>query len=269
MLLTFQMQRQLLQRCHCYLQRNFCKYPYPLQSIRFIRHQTIHNVEIEDENEAGDASIETESMDDLIEDEDEFDEIQYKAYALNKEMNNNSLSDNTDFEVPFNNAVSLTVYPKPYDYGPDYRVSFPVNEIIEYLQRLGCVSIKVYDVHSGRGDLGFDGGYGVIEDKDWFILAVASNYKDLANVVKKLTRQGHDRRVHRDSYYDDVHSSYFSSEGEADWCLCDMADTLVLVCHAELLTDPLSMVNQIKDRFWRFLYGTYHRFQNKSIRYSV
>lgn len=254
------------------MHRNFRKYPllqFQHQSIRCIRHQTVHHLDLEEDDEA--ENNEAESFEELLEDEDEFDEIQYKAHCLRTElgMRNQSISNNMDLNVPFNNSLSLNVYPKPYDYGPNYRQSFPINEIVEYLQRMGCSSIKVYDVHSGKGDLGFDGGYGVIEDKDWFILAVVSNYKDLANVVKKLTRQGHDRRVHRDSYYDDVHSSYFASEGEADWCLCDLADSLVLVCHTELLTDPLSMVNQIKDRFWRFLYGTYYPFQNKKVRYSV
>jgi len=93
-------------------------------------------------------------------------------------------------------------------------------------------------------------------------------YKDLGNIVNKLVRQGHDRKVHRDSYYEEVYSSYFSSEGESDWCLVDLADTLVLVCHQHLLSDPLSMLNQIKDKFWRFSYSTYYPFINKRPKYK-
>jgi len=215
----------------------------------------------------------TEGIDDILEDTDEFDEIQYKAYALLKqyEFENNINADYDFVSVVANNAISFNVYPKPYFYGPHYSQSYPINEIIFYLQKLSASPIKVYDVHKcthKQSDDGYDIGFGIIEDKDWFVLAVAPSHRDLANIVKKLTRQGNDRRVVHDSYYNEVYSSHFSSEGESDWCLVDLADTLVLVCHEQLLGDPLSTVNQIKDKFWRFLFSTYYPFPNKVTRYS-
>jgi len=126
---------------------------------------------------------------------------------------------------------------------------------------LGSEQIKVYDVHKCINN--DNNGYGIIEDKDWLIISIVSNYEDLSNHVKKLVRQGHDKKVHRDSYYKEVYSSYFSSEGESDWCLIDLADSLILVTHKSLLNDPLSIINQIKDKFWRYLFSTYYPFKNK------
>eukprot|EP01084_Bolivina_argentea_P242435 406697_1 len=177
---------------------------------------------------------------DIIERIDEFDDIKYKA------------DEQKNFVV---SEMDNIIYPMPYNYGNDYIQSFPINEIIAYLEKLRPMEIKVYDVSKCTND---NEGYGIMEDKDWFVISIVSNHDELSNIVKKLIRQGHDKKVFNDSYYEEVHSSYFSSEGESDWCLVDLADTLILVCHKDLLNDSLSMVNQIKDKFWRFLYSTYY-----------
>ena len=229
--------------------KSFCKFRHCYYSqIRFIRHQTIHEGTVTNEIK----EIESESIDDILEEHDEFDEIQYKTYNIEKQI---------EFENS-NNSISFTIYPKPYFYGKNYRQSFPINEIIEYLQKLGSEQIKVYDVHECVNEVD-GGGYGIIEDKDWLIISIVSSYEDLSNHVKKLIRQGHDKKVHRDSYYKEVYSSYFSSEGESEWCVVDLADSLILVCHKSLLNDPLSMINQIKDKFWRYLFSTYYPFKNR------
>ena len=271
--------------------RSFVKSLWKVQSkelfrfsqVRYIRHQSVHEGSIiTSDDEENEIEQERESLDDILEEEDEFDEIRYKTYCLAKQWESeNNINRNYDYQVPSNNSILFNVYPKPYDYGPDYTQSFPINEIIEYLQKLGAKQSFVYDVHKcgKEGEDGYDVGYGVIEDKDWFIISVVASYQDLGNIVKRLTRRGHDKKVHRDSYYREVYSSYFSSEGEGEWCLVDLADVLglsfllctmhlseskrvlVLVCHQNLVTqDPLSMVNQMKDKYWRFLYGTYQGF---------
>ena len=241
---------------------NFHKIPKGVSLLnnkqtRFIRHQTIHEGSIiNNDDDDDDISIQElrEDIDDILEECNEFDEIQYKTYSLQKKFDKN---DHVKIE---NNSISFNVYPKPYYYGDNYRQSFPINEIIEYLQKLGSEQIKVYDVN--KCDNNGDNGYGMIEDKDWFIISIVSNYNDLGNIIKKLIRQGHERKVHRDSYYSEVYSSYFSSEGESDWCLIDLADSLILVCHKQLLNDPLSIINSIKDKFWPYLFSTYYPFKN-------
>ena len=245
--------------------RSFCKFRtinYYHTQVRLIRHQTIHEgTVIDNEYNEYDEDIEdivdmdnVESMDDILEEQNEFDDIQYKI---------SSLSEPTDDILINNNSISYNIYPKPYFYGTNYRQSFPINEIIEYIQKLGgSEEIKVYDVHKCSNEIDGD-GFGIIEDKDWFIISIVSSYEDLSTHVKKLMRQGHDKKVHRDSYYNEVYSSYFSSEGESDWCLIDFADSLILVSHKTLLNDPLSMINKIKDKFWRYLFSTYYPFKNR------
>ncbi|ETO25676.1 hypothetical protein RFI_11463 [Reticulomyxa filosa] len=174
--------------------------------------------------------------------------------------------------------MSMVDYPQPYDYGPNYRVSFPIQNVIQHIQKSGCKDIKVYDVHTCDCNMP---GFGMIDDKDWLITAVCYNYDHLETVntrkteggdwfghITSLMRQAHLRKVYKDSYYKEVYKSDFGNEGGGhNWTMLDLADSLVLLVTLQLRNDvSYQTLAEIEQKFGSFFYGIYHTSEQNHIK---
>ena len=198
---------------------------------------------------------------DMMEDEDEdgmrldrvkldIDDLMENDEEYNQFVDKYQLRNNVD-----DGKVDIIKYPNAYNYGPFYKVSFPINEIIKYCQKQQLVlKMKVYDVHNANDT--------IVNDKDWFIIGHTASIDDMDLMIKLLIKQGHDKGVARDGYYKELNSTSFGADGENDWCLIDLADTMVLLCDKTLMDDPASTVNAIQDKLFQYFYGTYYPLQN-------
>lgn len=143
-------------------------------------------------------------------------------------------------------------FPTMKDYGKNYRISFSVSEIIQYLLRLNASNVSVYDTHSITHD---QTGYGMLEDKDWIVVCSALNMTEMIAIVKRIVRHARRLDVPRDSYYDTAGCCEFGAQGEADWVWIDLADTLVMISLKQHRNS--SEMHEIEKKLSKYYYNTY------------
>lgn len=183
-------------------------------------------------------------------------ETEEEYYSQRKEYLSRS---NSNGENPGTHSLGKKKRDKFYSDRLSVKDSLKYNTVHADMHLDGELSEKDLYLYECMGNGGYaqDSGFAIMEDKDWLIICSTATINELCMIVNKIVRLAHMKNVAHDSYYAHPWSSAFGCEGEDDWCIIDLADTLVIVCHQDLIQDSSSIVNDIKDKFWKYFYGVY------------
>jgi len=137
-------------------------------------------------------------------------------------------------------------YPVPYSYPDTWRVSFPINEIIQFLQHERARTVRVYDV---KEDPWLQATL-----KDYLIFCEGVHLTHARAIMLKLEKYARNLGSFRDPYFTKL-TSEIRSEMDDTWGILDLGDTTVVIFTPEGRNDP--DLQEMEDSYADYLYGTY------------